>query len=83
MPERHYVVPSSFVPYIYTRDEMRRLLAAIPSIEHSHRETDTETLKMIILFLYATGVSTGDMLRIQHICCHARRAAKEPSPSST
>ncbi len=66
MPERQYVVPSSFVPYIYTRDEIRRLLAATPSLEHSHRKTDTETLKMIILFLYTTGVSTGDMLRIQH-----------------
>jgi integrase len=66
MPERHYVVPTSFVPYIYTRDEIRRLLAAIPSLEHSHRKTDTETLKMIILFLYTTGISTGDIIRIQH-----------------
>ena len=66
MPDRHYVVPSSFVPYIYTRDEIQRLLAAIPSLEHSHRKTDTETLKMIILFLYATGISTGDIIHIQH-----------------
>jgi integrase len=73
MPERQYVVPSGFVPYIYTRDEIRRLLAAIPSLEHSHRKTGTETLKMIILFLYTTGVSTGDMLRIQHKNFHFRK----------
>lgn len=65
MPARQYVFPSTFVPYIYTRDELRRLLAAIVSLEHSHRKTDTETLKIIILFLYTTGVSTGDMLRVR------------------
>lgn len=65
MPDRRLAQPSNFVPHIYSRDELRRLLKAVPSARPDRRKIAPETLRMIILFLYGTGASIGETLRLQ------------------
>jgi integrase/recombinase XerD len=61
----------SFVPYIYTRNEVRLLLQAIPAWESSSWQTwrtnrmDARTFRMYLLTLYATGMRTGEALTLQ------------------
>ncbi len=54
------------MPYIYTRNEVRLLLQAIPAWETSSWQTlrtnrmDARTFRMFLLTLYATGMQTGE-----------------------
>ncbi len=55
-----------FVPYIYTRNEVRLLLQAIPAWEDLFlanlrtNRMDARTFRMFLLTLYATGMQTGE-----------------------
>jgi integrase/recombinase XerD len=56
----------AFVPYVYTRNELRFLLQAIPAWENRSRQytksgrLDARTFRMFLLTLYATGMRTGE-----------------------
>lgn len=60
----------AFVPYIYTRNEVRLLLQATPAWETSSWQTlrtnrmDARTFRMFLLTLYATGMRTGEALTL-------------------
>jgi integrase/recombinase XerD len=56
--------PPPFVPYIYTRDEIRRLLDAIPSIHDYRNLTEPDTLRAILLLLYGAGLRVGEALTL-------------------
>lgn len=54
----------SFVPYIYSRDELRRLLAAIPSCQQFPLSIEPRTLRAIVLLLYGAGLRHGEVLKL-------------------
>lgn len=56
--------PPLFVPYIYTRDEIRRLLDAIPSSQDYRTLIEPDTLRAILLLLYGAGLRVGEALAL-------------------
>jgi integrase/recombinase XerD len=57
-------IDSKFVPYVYTRREIRRLLDASNISQRGKCVINSETLKTLILFLYGTGIKIGDVLAL-------------------
>lgn len=58
-------IERTFHPYIYSPDEVRRLLEAT-SPERSRRTLlESETLRTLILLLYGTGLRAGEALRLR------------------
>ena len=65
MPE-HALAPvkkSVFLPYIFTHDEVHRLLAAATS--HQGRYIWSAMLRTLILVLYCTGIRLGEAVRLR------------------
>jgi integrase/recombinase XerD len=56
--------PPAFVPYIYTREEIRRLLDAIPSSQDYRTLIELDTLRAILLLLYGAGLRVGEALAL-------------------
>ena len=56
--------PPHFVPYIYSRDELRRLLDAIPSYRRCRTRIEPQTLRAILLLLYGAGLARGEALNL-------------------
>jgi integrase/recombinase XerD len=56
--------PRTFVPYIYSRAEIRRLLDAIPTSQHPCDVVEPETLRTILLLLYGAGLRRGEAFRL-------------------
>jgi integrase/recombinase XerD len=56
--------PPPFVPYVYTRDEIRRLLEAIPSAQDYRTLIELDTLRAILLLLYGAGLRVGEALAL-------------------
>ena len=54
--------PPPFVPYIYTRNEIRQLLDAIPSAHDYRNLIQPDTLRAILLLLYGAGLRVGEAL---------------------
>ncbi len=63
-------VTETFVPYVYTRNEVRLLLRATSSWQNSSWQNkkmcrmDSHTFRVLILTLYATGMRTGEALNL-------------------
>ena len=59
-----------FVPYIYSHEEIKRLLDGIPAICTNRVHIDAEVLRVLILLLYSTGVRLGEALSltINEVC---------------
>ena len=57
-------LPPRFVPYIYTRDEVRRLLDATPSYRKTHIVLEPYTLRAILLLLYGAGLRISEALSL-------------------
>ena len=58
-------IPHTFRPYIYSHDELRRLLEAISQEQSYRRLLEPETLRTIILLLYGAGLRAGEALRLR------------------
>ena len=56
--------PPTLVPYIYSREELRRLLDAIPSYRRSSSCMEAPTLRAILLLLYGAGLRRGEILNL-------------------
>ena len=56
--------PPALVPYIYSRDEIRRLLEAIPLLRHPCARIQPQTLRAMLLLLYGAGLRRGEALRL-------------------
>jgi integrase len=54
----------TFVPHIYSREELRRLLEAIPSYQRFPGRLEPPTLRAILLLLYGAGLRRGEALRL-------------------
>ena len=56
----------AFVPYIYSRRELRLLLDAVPRCQQrASCRTSAITLRTLLLFLYGTGMRMGEALRLR------------------
>jgi integrase/recombinase XerD len=59
-------VAQSFVPYIYSRSDLRSLLYAVPRCQRRSACVMSEaTFRTLLLFLYATGMRLGEALRLR------------------
>ena len=47
-------------PYIYSHDELRRLFGAIAASRQNARQLDADTLRVLLLVLYGTGLRLGE-----------------------
>src|SRR5260221_3510486 len=67
MPERpRKRAYSSYVPYIYSESELKRLLAAVPAATAGSRYViDADTLRALLLLLYGAGLRRGEALRLK------------------
>jgi len=52
--------PPAFVAYIYSREELHRLLAATEAIRHPIRRVEPLTLRAILLLLYGAGLRVSE-----------------------
>jgi integrase/recombinase XerD len=48
--------PPPFVPYIYSREELRRVLQAAKTYQRNCSCMEPETMRIVVLLLYATGL---------------------------
>lgn len=56
---------SSFIPYIYTQEELKRLLeASDEACQSRHAKLDGDTMRTIIMVLYGAGLRLGEALRL-------------------
>ena len=51
-------------PYIYSRDEVRRLLAAVDSLQDGYRRLEPVTLRAIVLLMYGSGLRVSEALAL-------------------
>ena len=54
----------SFVPYVYSREELRRLLDATLAIDKPHSSTDPDTYRTLLLVLYGAGLRISEALAL-------------------
>jgi len=54
-----------FVPYIYSRAELRRLFDAIPAIDNCRCLIAPDTFRILLLVLYGTGLRIGEALSLR------------------
>ena len=55
----------SRMPYIYSQNELRRLLAAVPEATGAPTHIDAETLHTYLLLLYGAGLRSGEAIRLK------------------
>lgn len=53
-----------FVPYIYTREELRRLVAAVISNDHPQSSVDPDTYRTLLLLLYGAALRVSEALTL-------------------
>jgi integrase/recombinase XerD len=56
---------SSFTPYIFSEDELKRLLEAVPAASGPRSEIDADTLRTFVLLLYGAGLRCGEARRLE------------------
>lgn len=57
-------LPPPFVPYIYTTEELRRLLAATDVIDAPESPLQAQTVRTLLLLLYGTAMRIGEALSL-------------------
>jgi integrase/recombinase XerD len=66
LPRRRASSATQFYPYIFSRLQIRQLLRKVAAAVRSPScVIQSHTMKNLILFLYGTGLSVGDVLRIR------------------
>ena len=63
-PEDEPRTPRSAPPYVYTRDELRRLFDAIDISRQRPTQLDADTLRALLLVLYGAGLRFGEAQRL-------------------
>jgi integrase/recombinase XerD len=57
--------PHIFIPYIYSREELRRLLEATTTCQQGRKILPAETFRAILLLLYGAGLRHGEALSLK------------------
>jgi integrase/recombinase XerD len=59
-------VCSSYVPYIYSMGELKRLIGAVPAaVADPYHAIDADTLRAFLLLLYGAGLRRGEAMRLK------------------
>jgi integrase/recombinase XerD len=66
LPEPGPRIQSTFQRYIYTRDDVVHLLEAAARPVHPATHIQPQTLRLLLLVLYATGLRAGEALRLRN-----------------
>jgi integrase len=56
--------PTPFIPYIYTREELRRLLDGVTSYQRRWCKLEPITLRALLLLMYGAGLRTSEPIRL-------------------
>lgn len=56
--------PPIAMPYIYSREELRRLMDAIPSCQHFPHHIEPQTLRAMLLLFYGAGLRRSEALKL-------------------
>jgi len=56
--------PPAFVPYIYTQEELRRILQAIKLLSHKNRVFEPATIRTMILVYYGAGLRLSEAIHL-------------------
>lgn len=56
--------PPAVTPYIYTQEELRRLLEATTFLRHGNRQFEPETFRVMLLLLYGAGLRLCEALAL-------------------
>jgi integrase/recombinase XerD len=65
LPRAPKASTSTFVPYIYSHEELRRLLQAAPlACKNPLALLDEDTLRTVVLLLYGAGLRLGEAIRL-------------------
>lgn len=64
LPEEIPQRPPPFVPYIYSREELRLLLQATKTYQQNRSCMEPETMRVVVLLLYATGLRIREALAL-------------------
>jgi site-specific recombinase XerD len=67
LPEAGPKIPPSFEPYVYSREELKRLLDATAILNTPRSPLEPRTFRTLLLMLYAAGLRPGEGLRLR--CC--------------
>jgi site-specific recombinase XerD len=67
MPDVLPKIPRAFEPYIYSREEVQRLLDATAVLDEKRSPLLRLTFRTLLLLLYAAGLRPGESLRLR--CC--------------
>jgi integrase/recombinase XerD len=66
LPPHRRVPQTLFVPHVYSRTQIQKLLATIPSNQRSlNCMIDARTLRAFLMFLYGTGAYVGEALHLK------------------
>jgi integrase/recombinase XerD len=66
MPPPRPPIPRTFVPHIYSKEQVRSLLRAASGIPQRYKEsTSPQTLRTLFLFLYGTGANVGEAVALK------------------
>ena len=57
--------PQPFVPYIYSKDDLRQLLKAVSISQRYKNSVQPHMIRMILILLYATGLRIHEALSVQ------------------
>ena len=64
IPDNEPKRPSSAPPYVYSRDEVRRLLDGLDHHCKRARQLDADTMRTLLLLLYGAGLRAGEARRL-------------------
>ena len=64
MPDNEPKRPRVAPPYVYSREEVRRLLDGLERHARHARQIDADTLRTLILLLYGAGLRSGEARRL-------------------
>ena len=64
LPTNTPKLPPPFIPYIYTVDELKRLLAATDTLQTPRSPLLALTMRSLLLLLYGTGMRIGEALSL-------------------
>jgi integrase/recombinase XerD len=65
MPLQRVPVRQTFVPYVYSRTEIRMLLRATKQTQNAKSQIDARTLRMFLLLAYATGAPRKELMNLK------------------
>lgn len=64
LPQQRPKLPPPLTPYVYSREELQRLLDATDSLATSMSELQGTTFRALLLLLYASGLRISEALRL-------------------